>query len=107
MRLGCVYLACCLVIAIVLGEFALHLERAPVDRKPLFLFVELERFCGKTKPIKPMPAKMTAVRKQQRKPHNPIRATTVRSSYGCRIAFWTVHNMPLAGAFDVETNFRF
>lgn len=33
-RLGCVYLACCLVIAIMLGEFAFHPQRVPVNRRP-------------------------------------------------------------------------
>jgi len=34
LRLGAIYLACCLAIAIVLGEFALHPARVPIDGRP-------------------------------------------------------------------------
>jgi hypothetical protein len=33
--LGTVYLACCIVLAILLGEFALHPARTPIDKRPV------------------------------------------------------------------------
>jgi hypothetical protein len=66
----------------------------------LFLFVELESFYDRTKPIKPMIAIKTAARKQKHQRQNPVPAVAVRSCYALRIAFSTKHNMPLASVSD-------